>query len=195
MVGKSYFTQQKVSQKVCTRQEPQTNKDYRMTFGVRMYLPHQPLTPNKFQNQLGIHLMGTPKTSILLPAKRYPVVQANSDSKGSSTSGLTYSPNVCITSEKYTFPQPQRPAFHPIVLEHTSWTPSFGIQQKNTADHQYSYVDHASSRTSFTWLWVVPHNVNLAVKVAHRPGIQIIIWTNNHDIYLFDFVFVYQLTD
>jgi hypothetical protein len=36
----------------------------------RMYLPHKPLTPNKFQNQLGIHLMGTPKTSILLPAKR-----------------------------------------------------------------------------------------------------------------------------
>ena len=39
-------------------------------------------------------LMGIPKTSILLPAKRYLVVQATSDSKGSSTPGLTYSPNV-----------------------------------------------------------------------------------------------------
>ena len=38
--------------------------------------------------------MGTPKTSILQPATRYPVGQATSDSKGSSTPGLTYSPNV-----------------------------------------------------------------------------------------------------
>jgi hypothetical protein len=38
-------------------------------------------------------LMGTPKTSILQPATRYPVGQATSDSKGSSTPGLTYSPN------------------------------------------------------------------------------------------------------
>ena len=42
---------------------------------------------------------------------------------------------------------------------------------------------------------VILHNVNLAVPVAHRPGIQIIIWTNNHDIDLLDFVFVYQLTE
>ena len=39
-------------------------------------------------------LIGTPKTSILQPATRYPVGQATSDSKGSSTPGLTYSPNV-----------------------------------------------------------------------------------------------------
>ena len=38
--------------------------------------------------------METPKTSILQPETHYPVVQATSDSKGSSTSGLTYSPNV-----------------------------------------------------------------------------------------------------
>ena len=42
---------------------------------------------------------------------------------------------------------------------------------------------------------VVLHNVNLAVPVAHRPGIQIIIWINNHVIDLLDFVFVYQLTE
>ena len=34
-------------------------------------------------------LMETPKTSILQPATRYPVCQATSDSKGSSTPGLT----------------------------------------------------------------------------------------------------------
>jgi hypothetical protein len=39
-------------------------------------------------------LMGTPKPSILQPTTRYPVGQATSDSKGSSTPGLTYSPNV-----------------------------------------------------------------------------------------------------
>jgi hypothetical protein len=39
-------------------------------------------------------LMETPKTFILQPATHYPVCQATSDSKGSSTSGLTYSPNV-----------------------------------------------------------------------------------------------------
>ena len=38
--------------------------------------------------------MKTPKTSILQPATRYPVGQATSDSKGSSTPGLAYSPNV-----------------------------------------------------------------------------------------------------
>ena len=42
---------------------------------------------------------------------------------------------------------------------------------------------------------VVLHHVNLAVTVAHQPGIQIIIWTNNLDIDLLDFVFVYQLTE
>jgi histidinol phosphatase-like enzyme len=39
-------------------------------------------------------LMETPKTSILQPTKLYPVGQATSDSKDSSTPGLTYSPNV-----------------------------------------------------------------------------------------------------
>ena len=38
--------------------------------------------------------METLKTSILQPATRYPVGQATADSKGCSTSGLTYSPNV-----------------------------------------------------------------------------------------------------
>jgi len=38
--------------------------------------------------------MEIPKTYILQPATRYPVGQATSDSKGSSTPGLTYSPNV-----------------------------------------------------------------------------------------------------
>jgi hypothetical protein len=33
------------------------------------------------------------------------------------------------------------------------------------------------------------------VPATHRPGIQIIIWINNHDIDLLDFVFVYQLTE
>ena len=44
-------------------------------------------------------------------------------------------------------------------------------------------------------IYVVLYNVNLAVPVADRPGIQIIIWTNNYDIDLLDFVFVYQLTE
>jgi hypothetical protein len=44
-------------------------------------------------------------------------------------------------------------------------------------------------------IYVVLHNVNLAVPVAYRSGIQIIIWTNNFDIDLLDFVFVYQLTE
>jgi hypothetical protein len=39
-------------------------------------------------------LMETPKTFILQPATHSPVGQATSDSKGSSTSGLTYLPNV-----------------------------------------------------------------------------------------------------
>ena len=38
--------------------------------------------------------MKNPKTSIMQPATHYPIGQATSDSKGSSTPGLTYSLNV-----------------------------------------------------------------------------------------------------
>ena len=55
-------------------------------------------------------LMETPNTSILQPAKRYSVGQATSDSKGSSTPGLTYSSNV-PNERKVHVPQPQIPPF------------------------------------------------------------------------------------
>ena len=49
--GKSYFTQQNMYPSRASKQQ----RLYRITFSVRMYLPHQPLTPNKLQNQLRIH--------------------------------------------------------------------------------------------------------------------------------------------
>ena len=49
---------------------------------------------NQVSKPISDTLMETPKTFILQPAKRYPVGQATSDSKGSSITGLIYSPNV-----------------------------------------------------------------------------------------------------
>ncbi|CAC5401122.1 unnamed protein product [Mytilus coruscus] len=65
---------------------------YRMTFGVRMYLSYQHSTPNKYQNPTSDTLVETPKTSTR--EKRYPLGQATSDSKGSSTPRFTYSPDL-----------------------------------------------------------------------------------------------------
>ena len=63
-----------------------------MTFGVRPAT--STFDTKQVSKSTSATLMETPNISILQLATRYPVGQATSDSKGSSTPGLTYLPNV-----------------------------------------------------------------------------------------------------
>ena len=119
--------------------------------------------------------METPKTSILQPTKLYPVGQATSDSKDSSTPGLTYSPNVPNGRKVHipATPKSDLSSDSPRVVN--THPERRRLEFSKTQHEEQGTLPITNTPTLITRpAEIHSHDVNLAVPVAHRPGIQII---------------------